>query len=136
MSRVDFYILPEQRTLEHFVCSIAEEYFRQGERVFIHTLSDNFATKIDELLWTYSDTSFLPHGIYPDESEAPILIGNLKNFTDNRVVVINLSDQMPTNNQHIIEIVSGNKAQRQQARDKYATYRDEGHELHHHHIQD
>jgi len=63
MSRVDFYILADGDSPEHFACSIAHKARQQDYDIYIHTDSKENAARMDELLWTHKDISFLPHSL-------------------------------------------------------------------------
>lgn len=137
MSRVDFYILPENSGRDRFVCSVANKAWQQGHNVYIHTASRETAIKLDDLLWTYQDISFIPHTLLgqSDPIDAPVVIGWQDQVPDNCTVIINLTEDIPTSTERfarIVEIVAGSDAERGMARNHYRTYRDGGHEMHSH----
>src|SRR5687768_13867816 len=63
MARVDFYVLAEEGSdvRYRFACRLAEKAVDQGHRVYLQTTSLAEAQRLDELLWTFSDRSFLAH---------------------------------------------------------------------------
>jgi len=61
MTEVWFYHLQGQ-PLEKVLPSIVEKSLGKGWRVAIQARSNERLDALDSLLWTYSDTSFLPHG--------------------------------------------------------------------------
>ncbi len=143
MAQVDFYVLPENGKQEHFVCALIQKAWKQGNNVFINTASEAEATSLDDLLWTFKDISFLPHCLAADDNaeNTPIVIGHNNQLNgeipDHTTILINLTDQLPQDTgkpERILEIVAGNENQRQQARKRYAEYRDQGHELNNHKI--
>lgn len=74
--QVDFYhltALPLERALPR----IAERVVETGGRLLIVAGEPSQRAKLDQLLWTYSPESFLPHGQAggPDDDRQPILIG-------------------------------------------------------------
>ena len=82
MTRVDFYVLPDTADgarLE-FACRIAEKAYTQAHRVYVHAASAAEAARLDELLWTFRDTSFVPHALAGAGISAadapPVLIGH------------------------------------------------------------
>lgn len=148
MLKVDFYVLPEHSSREHFVCALAQKAWAQGNHIYIDTASESAAAALDDLLWTFKDTSFLPHCLLADDSaDIPIVIGHAtptnKQIPDHTQLMINLSNQMPQSSkpdalnkiERILEIVAGDENDRQQARKRYADYRDQGHELSSHTIE-
>jgi len=100
--------------------------------------------KLDELLWTFSATDFLPHCFIDDEnaSEAPIVLTDdfaspALNGVPHADVMIHLGMRMPKDVAalvarfpRIVEVVTVNDAERLAGRERYKAYRDLGHELH------
>lgn len=73
--QVDFYHLT-QLPLERALPRIAERVVETGGRLLIVAGEASQRAKLDQLLWTYSPESFLPHGQAggPDDDRQPILI--------------------------------------------------------------
>ena len=144
MAQVDFYVLPENGKREHFVCALIQKVWKQGNNIFINTASESAATALDDLLWTFKDINFLPHCFVTEDNAdtAPIVIGHANQvdsqIPDHTPVMVNLADQIPAelnNVERILEIVAGNEEERQQARQRYADYRSQGHVLNKHTIE-
>jgi DNA polymerase-3 subunit chi len=144
MAQVDFYILPENGNQKYFACALIQKAWKQGNNIFVNTRSESEAAAFDDLLWTFKDISFLPHCLAANNNteNSPIVIGddNQTNgqIPDHTTIMLNLTDQMPqdTNKlKRILEIVAGSESERQQARKRYAEYRDQGHELNNHKIE-
>ena len=144
MAQVDFYVLPENGKQEHFVCALIQKAWKQGNNVFINTASEAEAAALDNMLWTFKDISFLPHCLAADDNakNTPIVIGHNNQLNaqipEHTAIMINLTDQIPQDMskvERILEIVAGSESERQQARKRYAEYRDQGHELHNHKIE-
>jgi DNA polymerase-3 subunit chi len=100
--------------------------------------------KLDELLWTFSATDFLPHCFIEDEAaaETPIVLSDdfaspaLMNLP-HADVMIHLGMRMPQDVAalvarfpRIVEVVTVDEAERLAGRERYKAYRDLGHELH------
>jgi DNA polymerase-3 subunit chi len=138
VTRVDFYILPDDsdRARLLLACRIAEKAMLRNQRVFIHSAPES-ARELDELLWTFSQGSFVPHrivsGAEADDAPEPVLIGTGE--CPSRAhweVLINLADQVPeffSRYERVVEPVDGNAARRQQSRERYKFYRDRGYPL-------
>jgi DNA polymerase-3 subunit chi len=142
--QVDFYILPENGNQKHFACALIQKAWKQGNNIFVNTRSGSEAAAFDDLLWTFKDISFLPHCLATNDNteNSPIVIGDDNHMhgqiPDHTTIMLNLTDQMPrhTNKlKRILEIVAGSESERQQARKRYAEYRDQGHELINHKIE-
>jgi len=100
--------------------------------------------KLDELLWTFSSTDFLPHCFIDDEAavDTPILLTD--DFSSPALdqvphadVMIHLGMRMPQDVPglvarfpRIVEVVTVNEAERLAGRERYKAYRELGHELH------
>lgn len=141
MPRADFYIVAEQTTPYRFVCQVAERVRKEGCDIYIHAASREAAATIDDLLWTFRDTSFLPHASVDatdSVGDSPIIIGWEGEQAQQRQVLINLSGAVPEhaeNYERIIEIVPSDPAERNQARARYKDYRDKGLEMHSHNVE-
>lgn len=75
MSEVLFYHL-ERRTLDDVLPGLVEKSRERGWRAVIRAESSDRAQAIDNLLWTFSEESFLPHAQKGDgdASRQPVLI--------------------------------------------------------------
>ncbi|MEL6360009.1 MAG: DNA polymerase III subunit chi [Pseudomonadota bacterium] len=62
MSEVLFYHL-EKAGLERVLPGLLQKSLERGWRALVRCTSPATAEKLDEFLWTFSDESFLPHGI-------------------------------------------------------------------------
>ena len=80
MTRVDFYVLSENAPdarLRH-ACRIAELAVERGNRVYLQTATSDETRRLDDLLWTYNDRSFLPHEIAggpPSHPRVMVMLG-------------------------------------------------------------
>jgi DNA polymerase-3 subunit chi len=136
MARADFYILNGNTAASRFSCSIANKAFAQGNSVYIMTADQEQAAKLDDLLWTFQDTSFLPHAQL-HAGDAPVLIGWPGVTAPATDVLINLTDNVPeqiNSFDRIIEIVADTPPGREQGRARYKQYREQGFELFTHEI--
>ncbi|MEW6353369.1 MAG: DNA polymerase III subunit chi [Pseudomonadota bacterium] len=146
MTRIDFYILPENAADRFlFTCRLADKIYNKGHRLYIHTESQDHAVQLDELLWTFSQGNFLPHGICHTclDADLPIHIGYHAEppMSDADVggvnVLINLSSAVPlffSRFARVAEIVGGDADVRQSARERFRFYRDRGYTLESHTI--
>jgi len=100
--------------------------------------------KLDELLWTFSATDFLPHCFIDDEaaSDSPIVLTDsflspALSQLPHADVLIHLGMRMPQDVPallarfpRVVEVVTINEAERLAGRERYKAYRDLGHDLH------
>ena len=145
MTRIDFYILadaaPRSRAL--FACRLADKAYRMKHPVYIHTESEQHAAHMDDLLWTFSQGSFLPHALSHQITgvTSPIVIGysnELPMMTKpDAAVLINMASNVPLFFSHferVAEIIDQSPEQKQIGRERYRFYRDRGYELQSHNI--
>jgi len=141
MTQVDFYILNDSQpgALPLFTCRLAEKAYRQGHQVFIHTDSVQQLRHLDDLLWTYRDGSFLPHGIHePDNPcEQPVLLGHAQAPDGPGDVLFNLATEVPvffSRYNRVAELVGSEDSQLAAARARYRFYKDRGYTLNTHNL--
>ena len=138
MARIEFHILNssgDEARIRH-ACLLIEQLYQQQKTVFVLVDSDSTATKIDELLWIFRDQAFIPHELCtaqsPSDDRIKVLIGLDNPPIDFQTSIIHLgNDALPAfhNTSLIIEIVDADPVHKQQARERYKQYRDQGHQL-------
>jgi DNA polymerase-3 subunit chi len=135
MTRVDFYVVSrsEPDAVLSTACRLAEKAFHLKNRVFINAASRDQAVALDQLLWTFRDDSFVPHGRAGAGSDRddPVSIGSGETPDAPFDVLINLGDDVPLwakESPRIAEIVGADPQSRAAGRKRYRHYRDEGYE--------
>ena len=144
MTRVDFYVLSagSERHREVFACRLAEKAFGQGMGIYMHTSDPGATARLDELLWTFRDGSFLPH---LPVAEAASDAGNLTRIHlghgdepgPEDGLLINMAGDVPmffSRFERVAEIVGDSDAEKTKARDRFRFYRDRGYELNTHNL--
>ena len=136
MPRVDFYVLSDDVTDARlrYACRLAEKAVELGHRVFVRLNSPAEAERLDELLWTFNDRSFLPHAIWQEGDAAPhasvkILMGVAASPPTHRELLINLAEQLPgdlDSFERVAEIVDVDPERRRTSRERYKQYRERG----------
>jgi DNA polymerase-3 subunit chi len=133
--KVDFYTLaePDRRARLVTACRLAEKAYEQGLRVAVRTASAAETAEFDELLWTFADRSFVPHGVWPTEPDlaaaTPVLVGSSALPASHRDVLINLAADAPADFSayaRVCEVVGGDEEARKAARHRWRAYRDAG----------
>jgi DNA polymerase-3 subunit chi len=126
--RVDFYLLPTSTTEEAFryACRLAEKSYLSEQKTFLWMASEEDALRINDILWTFKDISFIPHALYEGNENAvePVLIG-FKQAPSSGDVFINLTEHIPQVSaqfKRIIELVSDQPALIANSRKKYRLY--------------
>jgi DNA polymerase-3 subunit chi len=140
MTRIDFYVLPDDSVdAQHiFACRLAQKASKQGHRVYIHTESESQSKKLDELLWSFSATSFVPHTMKSDEcANTPVYINHSGDPLDIHDVLINLTPNTPDcfgRFERFAELVNQNESVKQAGRERFKFYKSRGYPLQTHKI--
>ena len=145
MTNVDFYIIQSQQpdyqwlTLRDvFVCQLIEKVWKKGHKIYLHTDNASEAQKLDNLLWTFRQGSFIPHGLSHQASE-PVCIGcDAWTYNNTADVLINIASTLPTNFVNfprILEILNDTPHIKQAGREHYRRYQQQGYALSSHKIQ-
>ena len=144
MTRIDFYVLG-QSTRDgrlRLACRLAEKAVGQDHEVLINTATEDEGRRLDELLWTFSQGSFLPHRLLadraaPDEGE-PVAIGTGHEPPDGRWdLLINLAQDVPeffSQFSRVAELVDADEENKSAGRDRFRYYRERGYELRTHNV--
>jgi DNA polymerase-3 subunit chi len=144
VTRVDFYILePASRDNRlTLACRLAEKAVGQEHEVLINTQSEDEGRRLNDLLWTFSQGSFLPHRLLaddsaPDEGE-PVAIGTGQEPPEGRWdLLINLAAEVPQffgRFTRVAELVDADEENKSAGRERFRYYRDRGYELRTHNV--
>lgn len=135
MTQIDFYqIIQSRHTADGLVCKLCHKAYQSQQNVLLLTSDQQQTDRLDRLLWTSDETSFLPH----DQSEqegllTPVLINHVADPQGDRQLLINLTEQVPeffAQFERVIELVT--EQNKSLARSHYSYYKDRGYELKHH----
>ncbi|ORU94375.1 MAG: DNA polymerase III subunit chi [Cycloclasticus sp. symbiont of Poecilosclerida sp. N] len=140
MTRIDFYILAdavaERRCI--FACRLAQKVSKQGHRIYIHTESQQQSKIIDDLLWTFSATSFVPHTVDANEcANNPTYISHSGDPLDIHDVLINLSQKTPdcfARFERLTELINQDEAIKNAGRERFKFYKSRGYQLNTHKV--
>ncbi len=141
--RVDFYVLsqdmPDARL--RWACQLAEQAAEQGARVYVQTSGPAEAQRLDDLLWTYKDGSFLPHEIFAggpaSHPRVMVLLGEAAAPPSHRQLLVNLTEAIPAEleqYERVAEIVDVDPERKRTARERYREYRERGCTLESHNV--
>jgi len=136
MTRVDFYLLNDTAGNKQLLaCRLADKAYRLGHRSYILAAEAAEAAALDELLWTFSAGSFVPHGVYQPAADAPpppVLIGHAPPPAACHQLLINLHPQVPeffSRFTRVAEIVGATEDEKTAARERFRFYRERGYPL-------
>lgn len=129
-----FYLLDKTpiEARDYLACRLVNKAWQQGFSIYLHCIDLEVAARLDDLLWTFRDISFIPHALTTDDLKSPVCIGWEENPIPTYEVLINLTDSMPhffEKFQRIVEIVPNEPHAKSTARQKYKTYQKVGCEL-------
>jgi len=107
--------------------------------IFVYQPESKHAEELDALLWSFNETSFIPHQLQvATDITAPIVIGDDPTSIEPKNLMVNLSTVSPPQHQQfhrLLEIVFASDEHRLAARERYKAYRVEGATLQSHTIQ-
>ena len=147
MTRIDFYILSTDNADARLriACRIVQKAVQRRHHVFVNAADEGDANRLDDLLWTFSQGSFIPHLVagrgLPADGEEPVVIGVVDpdacddppaeagEYWD---VMINLASDVPgffSRYARVAEIVDADPTRRNQGRQRYRFYQDRGYKL-------
>lgn len=129
MSKVTFYLIekPDLRQAD-LACRLCQQIY-QKHRIWIYFKDTMTCQYLDDQLWQYEVSAFIPHGI--EQYDAPICLSS-KLPAPGFDVCINFSGQalnvteLPHSDLHIIEIVGHNEQDKQLSREVFKHYRQLG----------
>jgi DNA polymerase-3 subunit chi len=141
MTRIDFYILKETTVEDRqaFACRLVQKTRQLGHNIYIHCDDENSAITLDKLLWSFQETSFLPHKLNNAKgADCPIVIG----FNDtadapgeHHDLLINMSLNIPSffsRFERMAEIVVQEESILEATRNNYRVYNQKNYPLHRH----
>ncbi len=133
MTKVDFYTGSEDKL--RTACQLSHKAMQNGLRVLLHVPDDDTAAKLDQLLWHFPPTAFMPH-CRSNEAEAatmPVVIGRDEAFSHSELLISLHDTCLPffSRFERVIEIVSQDADDAKLGRERYGFYRDRGYELRH-----
>ncbi len=135
MTRVDFYIV-EKPGDDRFgvACRLAQKAYEAGQRAHLHVADAAQATRLDELLWTFRQGSFIPHAVAgsPEAEAAPLVIGHGGEPDAPYQLLFNLAGDVPpffSRFERVIEVIGDTPQEVSEGRERYRFYRDRGYPL-------
>ena len=135
MLRADFYLIDKPRFRDDpllLVCELAKRAFDSGTPTLILARTLDEAERLDEKLWEFDETAFVPHQIAGDDDDAitPVLIVPPDMTTPDRALVINLrEDCAPGLFERVLEVVPADENERLGSRNRWKTYKAAGFEV-------
>jgi DNA polymerase III subunit chi len=131
--RVDFYVIEEAAAAARLkvACRLAEKAYLASQRALIWHADHAELEKVDELLWTFTDGSFVPHEWLTSNAaaEAPVLLSAGSPPAAAFDFVVNLAADPPPFlhlTRRVAEIIDGDEGRRRAGRARFKAYRELG----------
>ena len=147
MTRIDFYVQNRANQIahEHLICKITEKAWQNQHAIFLLCSNTEQVDRFDELLWTFSETSFIPHSPIcdgdgdsdSDSDRKVVILSSERKTLRNYEVLINLTTDVPEHAGKFVRVIEStgyNEAMREDARKKYKYYKDRGYPIFTHEI--
>lgn len=122
-------------------CRLCAKALQQRLRVMVYTPDPILLEKLDELLWSFSPTSFIPHCIIHDNERlikaTPVILSDKIQSNGHFDILINLHQQSPPlfdQFNRLIEIAGTSHDDKWAARERYRFYKDAGYEIQHYNL--
>ncbi len=123
-----------------YACRLLRKAVAGGARVVVTAPADTLA-RLDTLLWTFSQTDFIAHARAPGDAEllaaSPVVLTETPAIAGlpHRQVLVNLGTELPggfEQYERVIEVVSLDEDDRQQARSRWKHYTERGYAIQRH----
>ena len=138
MTDIEFHVnVPDKL---NYSCRLLRKAYRSGAKAVV-TAEPELLLQLDQLLWSYSATEFLPHCRSDSSAQTmaitPILLAEQLAAYPGGGVLINLGEQIPEGFERFerfIEVASNQEIDRLAARIRWKYYRDRGYPLKRHEL--
>jgi len=137
VTRVGFYVIQTSDAGQrlHVAARLADKAFQQGHQVFINADDEQQARELDQLLWSFRPSSFLPHGLAGEEHSAAIAIGWGQEPQSHNDLLINLTLDIPSffsRFNRVAEVVTQDPHSLAALRKSWTFYKNRGYQLEKH----
>ena len=127
---VNFYLkeTTEDADIQHLTCLVIQKAWRSGYQIYVLFDTVEESTYFDDLLWTFKNDSFVPHALYSEAADSPIVIGTVADQCPQHCTAIVTRQSEALSNYHlrIMDIIGTGETAREKARDRYRFYKRAG----------
>ena len=139
MTQVDFYILQSAQPQDALLygCRLAEKAHKRGMSIYLHCADEAQGLALDELLWSFSPPSFVPHALKSANTNDSIVIAWDQEPPPAGDLFINFAPQIPdffSRFARLGEIVCQATDWLSPSRERFRFYKDRGYPLNTHKI--
>jgi DNA polymerase-3 subunit chi len=131
--RIEFYVLSSAIPADRLraACQLAMKAWRAGMPVFLRGSDAMQCAELDDWLWRFKAESFVPHSLYEEDAQAPVVIGLDEEPARVQGVLINLDSTLSPQVEHfsrVIEIVNQEPDLLTACRENFRSYRQRGYD--------
>jgi DNA polymerase-3 subunit chi len=129
--RVDFYVSEEvgEGARLRLACRVAEKAYLASQKLVVFSDDPAAITKLDEMLWTFGDGTFVPHEVFTGDASvapAPVVLTTGALPSEHADVLINLASAVPAFFEKFVrvaEFLDGRPEVRTAGRERFKAYR-------------
>jgi DNA polymerase-3 subunit chi len=135
MTEIDFCFNVEDKL--RLVSRYAVKSVKQESRLFIFAPDERMVNAVRQTLWSFEQTSFIPHCGSGDAlaAETPVIVDHVAEPLVHDDVLLSLAASYPpffSRFKRLIEIVGNEEEDKAAARERFKFYRDRGYEIRRH----
>ncbi len=151
MTRIQFYVGRSADSTQHrlsLACKLLQKAYAHGLHCYVHCTDTSMVERMDNLLWTFDDISFIPHysihtnftsNASPPSSRPCIIIGcdHTPDNIHSPDYLVNLTNHTPeffNRFSRMAEILDQTPDILQFGRQRYRFYREQGYSLEYHQL--
>lgn len=119
-----------------YTCRLIQKVLRRRLDILVNVPDETIGKQLDELLWGFEPTAFLPHGLGHDEHEA-VTISWADEPGEHHQVMINLATQIPSWHgrfETVLEIIYDQDQVIERKRESFRYYKQRGYPLRYHEL--
>jgi DNA polymerase-3 subunit chi len=136
---VGFYVVQTAAPGERLqvAARLADKAFRRGHRIYINAGDQAQAEELDQLLWNFRPSSFIPHGLHGQEHSDTVAIGWGQEPENHSDLLINLQLEVPpffSRFKRVAEVVTQEPDSLAALRKSWSFYKERGYQLEKHDI--
>lgn len=139
MTQISFYSGAADKLIA--ACRLCAKAVQQGVRVLVYIPDAALIERFDQLLWTFSATSFVPHCRSDDDADlvqqTPVVLSRQVQIGAAFDVLLNLHHEQPPafdEFARLIEIAGTANEDKSAARERYRQYKNGGFEIRHYQL--
>jgi DNA polymerase-3 subunit chi len=130
--RVDFYVLKSSTAKQRwtFACRLTEKAYLRDLKVVLLSETAAEAAVMDEMLWTFSERSFVPHDIQgrpTGSNSTQVMLTPDPDAVESADLLVNLSAHLPSRLERfarVAEIIDADDERRRLGRERFKAYRE------------